>query len=189
MEHPEGRAGVAANRLDRLRVRCVHQPPSPGATATLVADDNDALGYEDDFQTNRWRYFGESSAAHPSHGGFRQGHFWVGLKGGTATSMQLVQRFASLRPLKELTFIADSYADAPNLGGGITLSVAPRQGQPRWTITSQRQHDGPLTLVVPKAELEGLQSFDIRMILSSSSGVEQGDKASATLRGIRIQAK
>ncbi|MBM4201837.1 MAG: hypothetical protein FJ189_11200, partial [Gammaproteobacteria bacterium] len=167
MEHREGRAGVAANRLDRLRVRCVHQPPSPGATATLVVDDNDALSYEDDFQTKRWLHFGEASAAHPSHGGFRDGNFWVGLKGGTATSTQMFQRVSSPRPVKELKVIADGYADAPNLGGSITLSVAPRQGQPRWTITSQGRHDGPLTLVIPTPELEGLQDFDVHVTLSS----------------------
>ena len=179
MENPNGQAGIAANRLDRLRVRCVHQPPQPGAAAQLVADDNDALSYQDDFEATRWPHFGEVTAAHPSHGGFRKGIFWVGLKGGTATSTHLVQRISSPRPLKELAVFADCYADAPNLGGSVTLSVAPRQGEARWSVTSQGRHDGPLTLKVPAEELAGLQEFDVHVRLSSSSGVEQGDKACA----------
>lgn len=188
MENPNGQAGSAANRLDRLRVRCVHQPPQPGAAAQLVADENDALSYEDNFQATRWAHFGEVTAAHPSHGGFRNGHFWVGLKGGTATSTRMVQRISSPRLLKELTVIADCYADAPNLGGSVTVSIAPREGQPRWSVTSQGRHDGPLSLTVPSEELKGLQDFDLHVTLSSSSGVEQGDKACAVLRRIQVQA-
>ena len=84
---------------------------------------------------------------------------------------------------------ADCYADAPNLGGSVTLSVAPRQGEARWSVTSQGRHDGPLTLKVPAEKLAGLQEFDVHVLLSSSSGVEQGDKACATLRGMRVHAK
>ncbi len=189
MESPNGQAGIATNRLDRLRVRCVHQPPQPGASAQLVADDNDALNYEDDFQATRWAHFGEVTAAHPSHGGFRDRHFWVGLKGGTGTSTQLIQRISSPRPLKELKVVADCYADAPSLGGSVTLSIAPRQGQPRWNVTSQGRHDGPLSLTVPSEELKGLQDFDLHITLSSSSGVEQGDKACAALRRIQVHSK
>ena len=189
MENPDGQAGIAANRLDHLRVRCVHQPPQPGASAQLVADDNDVLSYEDDFQATRWTHFGEVAAADPSHGGFRDGHFWVGLKGGTGTSTRLVQRISSPRPLKELTVIADCNADAPNLGGSVTLSIAPRQGQPCWSVTSQGRHDGPLSLTIPSEELRELRDFDLHILLSSSSGVEQGDKACAVLRRIQVQAK
>lgn len=134
-------------------------------------------------------HFGAVTAVHPTHGGFRDGYFWVGLKGGTGTSTQLVQRISSPRPLKELTVSADCYADAPNLGGSVTLSIAPRQGQPRWSVTCQGRHDGPLSLPVPREELQELRDFDIHITLSSSSGVEQGDKACALLRRIQVQAK
>ncbi len=189
MENPRGKAGVAANRLDRLRVRCVHQPPRSGAAATLVADDNDGLSYEDDFQATRWPHFGAVTAAHPSHGGFRQSHFWVGLKGGTATSTRLVQRISSPRALKELTVIADCYADAANLGGSVTLSVAPRHGAGRWSTTSQGRQNGPLQLKVPADQLAGMRDFDVHVLLSSSSGVEQGDRACATLSRIAVNAR
>jgi hypothetical protein len=189
MENPSGKAGIAANRLDRLSVRCVHQPPPAGAAARLLVDDNDALSYADDFRSTRWRHFGDVSAAHPTHGGFRDGYFWIGLKGGTATSTRLIQRVSSPRPLKELKVSADCYADAPSLGGSVTLSIAPRQGEPRWSVTSQGRHDGPLSVEVPAAELKGLQEFDVHVTLSSSSGVEQGNKACASLKGIRIRAK
>ena len=150
---------------------------------------NDVLSYEDDFQATRWAHFGEVAADYPSHGGFRDGHFWVGGKGGTGTSSRLVQRISSPRPLKELTVIADCNADAPNLGGSVTLSIAPRQGQPRWSVTSQGRHDGPLSLKVPSEELRELRDFDLHILLSSSSGVEQADKACAVLRRIQVQAK
>jgi hypothetical protein len=189
MENPNGQAGLAANRLDRLRVRCVHQPPQPGAAAQLVADDNDALSYVDDFRATRWPHLGTLMTAHPSHGGFRDGLFWVGLKGGTATSTLLMQRISSPRPLKELAVIADCYADAPNLGGSVTLSIAPRQGQPRWSTSTQGRHNGPLQLKVPSEELAGLRDFDVHVLLSSNSGVEHGDKACATLNRIRVDAR
>ena len=189
MENPGGKAGLGANRLDRLRVRSVHQPPPPGAAAQLVADENDSLTYQDDFRSTRWPHLGTLTVAHPSHGGFRDGGFWVGLKGGTATSTRLVQRIISPRPLKDLAVIAECYADAPNLGGSVTLGVAPRRGQPRWTSSTQGRHDGPLQLKIPSAELAGLREFDVHVLLSSNSGVEQGDKACATLRRFRIDAR
>ncbi|MFN0130748.1 MAG: hypothetical protein ACKV19_29140 [Verrucomicrobiales bacterium] len=189
MENPNGMADIAANRLDRLRVRCVHQPPQPGASAQLMADDNDVLSYEDGFQATRWAHFGAVTAAHPSHGGFRDGYFWVGGIGGTGTSSRLVQRISSPRPLKELTVIADCNANAPDLGGSVTLSIAPRHGQPRWSVASEGRHNGSLSLKVPGEELQELQDFDLHVTLSSSSGVEQGDKACAALSGIRIQAR
>ena len=102
---------------------------------------------------------------------------------------QVVQRISSPRPLKELAVIAGCYAYAPNLGGSITLSVAPRQGAPRWSTTTQGQHNGPLQLKIPAEELAGMRDFDVHVRLSSSSGVEQGDKACATLNRIRVDAR
>jgi hypothetical protein len=46
-----------------------------------------------------------------------------------------------------------------------------------------------LSLTVPSEELKELQDFDLHVTLSSSSGVEQGDKACAVLRRIQVQAK
>jgi len=189
MENPRGEPGTAGNRLDQLRVRVIHQPPPPGATAVLQPDDNDTLGYHDNFRTMRWRHLGRVAATHPSHGGFREGQFWVGLKGGTAIDTHLVQRVSSPRPLRELTVAADGYADGPNLGGGLRLEVAPRGGEPRWSISSAGRHDGVLTLVIPSTELDGLAEFDIHVRLLSGSGVEQQDKACATLRGLRVVAR
>jgi hypothetical protein len=189
MENPQGVAGWAGNRLDQLRVRVIHQPPPAGAAAVLEADDNDLLGYRDEFRTTRWRHLGTLTAAHPSHGGFRDGGFWVGLKGGTATNTHLVQRVSSPRPLRELTVWADCQANAPDLGGSVRLAVARRGGEPVWTITSEGRHDGPLALRVPPEELDGLREFDIHVVLLSGSGVEQGDKACALLRGLRVGAR
>lgn len=189
MENPHGEKEVAVNRLDGLRVRCVHQTPPRGTAGRLAIDDNDAMFYEDDFRTNRWKHLGDVKAEHPSHGGFRDGYFWVGLKGGTATATRIVQRMSAPRPLSELAVMADCYADAPNLGGSITLSIASRDGQPRWQAMTQGRHDGILTLNVPVEQLEGLRDFDVHVQLSSGSGVEQGDKACAILRRLRIEAK
>jgi len=44
-------------------------------------------------------------------------------------------------------------------------------------------------LTIPRKELQELRDFDIQITLSSSSGVEQGDKACAVLRRIQVQAK
>jgi len=189
MECPGGKPDVSGNRLDRLRVRCVHQIPPPGAAAVLASDANGNLSYQDDFRATRWPHLGRLEVVHPTHGGYRDGGFWVGLKGGTATSAQLVQRVNSPRPLKELAVTANCYADSRNLGGSVTLSVAPRNGPPRWSIRTQGRHDGPLRLDVPPAELAGMQAFDMHVTLSSSSGVEQGAKACATLSALSVQAK
>ena len=189
MQRQDVQAAVPGNRLQRLRVRCVHQTPKTGAAATLVADANDDLGYQDDFQSTRWPHLGRLDVAHASHGGYRAGGFWVGLKGGTATSLRLVQRVYSPRPLKDLVVTANCYADGQNLGGAVTLAVGPRDAQPRWSIGTQGLHNGPLSLVVPREELAGVQEFDVHVALSSTSGVEQGDKACATLSGLSVRAK
>jgi hypothetical protein len=46
-----------------------------------------------------------------------------------------------------------------------------------------------LTLGIPPSELDGLGEFDIHVRLLSGSGVEQQDKACATLRGLRVVAR
>ena len=189
LDNPQGKPGEAGNRLDQLRVRAIHQTPPAGASAALVADDNDDLGYRDDFRTSRWRHLGTLVAAHPTHGGWRGNHFWVGLKGGTATETHLMQRFTSPRPLRELKVLADCQADGPNLGGSVRLAVSPRGGEPRWKVTSAPRQDGGLSLLIPPEEIAGLQEFDLHVWLHSGSGVEQGDKACAVLRGIQIFGK
>jgi hypothetical protein len=44
-------------------------------------------------------------------------------------------------------------------------------------------------LVVPPKELARLQEFDVHLTLSSSSGVENGDKACAMVNGLTVRAK
>jgi hypothetical protein len=111
------------------------------------------------------------------------------MRGGTATSAHLVQRISAPQPLTALTVTANCFADSQNLGGSVTLGVAPRDAQPRWKISTQGRHDGPLQLVVPPEELARLQEFDVHLTLSSSSGVENGDKACATVSGLTVRAK
>ena len=186
--------GSREPRTSRTRDACCARPlaaarPPAGAAGRLAIDDNDAMFYEDDFRTDRWKHLGGVNAEHPTHGGFRDGYFWVGLKGGTATATRLVQRISAPRPWKELAVVADCYADAPSLGGSVTIRIAPRDGQPRWQATTQGRHDGMLLLNVSAEQSEGLSEFDVHVQLSSGSGVEQGDKACATLRRLRIEAK
>ncbi len=155
----------------------------------MVADDYGNLTYQDDFRTGRWRHLGRLEVGHSTHGGYRGDGFWVGLKGGYATSVRLVQRVSAPQPLKQLAVMADCYADGKNLGGGVTVQVAPRNGKPRGGTSSRDVHNGPLRLEVPPKELAGLKEFDVHIVLSSTSGVEDGNKACATLRGLSIQAK
>ena len=61
MENDANRNGLPGNRIDRLRVECVHQSPSPGATARLFTDAYGNLSYEDDFSTTRWRHLKEAN--------------------------------------------------------------------------------------------------------------------------------
>jgi hypothetical protein len=189
MENRANRAGLAGNRIDRLRVECVHRSPPGGATAELIADDYGNLFYEDDFSTTRWRHFGEMKAAHPSHSGWRGGDLWVGMVGGYATSTELLQRFSSPRPLKELVVTADCYADGKNLGGQAVVQVGPRDSEPKWQIASQGLHKGHLRVEIPADEINDLQQFDVRVVLRSTSGVEQGTKACATLRSLLVQGR
>jgi hypothetical protein len=180
---------LPGNRLDRLRVECTHQPPPPGATAKLVEDDYGNLSYEDDFSTLRWRHFGSVKAHHKDHGGYRRNGFWVGMVGGYATSTELLQRVSSPRELEELIVTADCYADGMNLGGSAVLQIAPRDENPRWETSTQGLHRGPLRVEVPGAELAGLREFDVHVLLRSTSGVEHGEKACATVSQLSIQAK
>ena len=180
---------LPANRLDRLRVECVHQPPPSGATAKLVADAYGNLSYEDDFSTTRWRHLGSVKARHEDHGGYRDGRFWVGMVGGYATSTELVQRVSSSRRLKELAVTADCYADGKNLGGSAVLQVAPRGRAPKWQVSTKGRHRGSLRLEVPSEELDGLQEFDVSILLKSNSGVEHGEKACATMDHLSVYAR
>ena len=76
-----------------------------------------------------------------------------------------------------------------SLGGSMTLSVGLRGEKPKWDVQTQGVHNGPLRLEVPAGELGSLQDFDVHLTLQSSSGVENGDKACATLSKLTIQAK
>ncbi|MBC8876611.1 MAG: hypothetical protein H8E44_44855 [Planctomycetes bacterium] len=182
-------AGLRANQLDRLRVECVHQPPPTGATAKLVADAYGNLSYEDDFSTTRWRHLGSVTARHENHGGYREGKFWVGMVGGYATATEIVQRVSSSRELKELAVTADCYADGKNLGGSAMLRVAPRGAAPKWQVSTKGRHRGPLRLEVPSEEFDGLQEFDVSILLKSNSGVEHGEKACATVDRLSVHAR
>ena len=181
--------GLPGNRINRLRVECVHQAPPPGATAKLVADDYGNLFYEDDFSTTRWRRLGQVEVAHTNHGGHRGDEFWVGMVGGYATSTELVQRFSTPGPLKQLAVSADCHADGKNLGGQVVLQVAPRGAKPKWQATTQGLHRGPLQVEVPPGELGDLQEFDVHVLLRSTSGVEHGTKACATLHALKLEGR
>lgn len=185
----ENHGDLPANRLDRLRVECVHQAPPAGAAAKLVGDAYGNLSYEDDFSTSRWRHFGSVKAQHDDHGGYRRGRFWVGMVGGYATSAELVQRISSPRELKELAITADCYADGKNLGGSAVLRIAPRGEEPKWETSTQGMHRGPLRVEVPGEELAGLREFDVRILLRSGSGVEHGERACATVNDLSIHAR
>ena len=189
MENRAERQGLPGNRLDRLRVQCVHRPPPSGATAKLVGDDYGNLSYEDDFSTSRWRHLGSVKVAHKDHGGYRGGKFWVGMAGGYATSTELVQRISSPREVKELAVTADCYADNRNLGGSAVLQIAARGAPAKWQVSTQGLHRGPLRLDVAPAELNGLREFDVRLVLRSTSGVEGGQRACATVQRLQIDAK
>jgi hypothetical protein len=128
-------------------------------------------------------------AAHQSHGGWRGDEFWVGMVGGYATSAELLQRFSSPRPLKELVVTADCYADGKNLGGRAVLQVGPRNSEPKWQIASQGLLKGPLRVEIPADEIGDLQQFDVRVGLRSRSGVEHGSKACAALRSLIVRGK
>ena len=109
--------------------------------------------------------------------------------GGFATSTELVQRVSSPRELKELAITADCYADGKNLGGIAVLQIAPRGEGPKWETSTQGLHRGSLRVEVPGEELVGLREFDVRILLRSTSGVEQGKKACATVDHLTVHAR
>ncbi len=163
----------------------------------LTRDQYGNLSYDDDFTTTRWQHFGGFKTGHASHAGFRDAGFWVGLKGGYPVSNTIVQRFSSPHPLKELKVSVDGYANSTDLGGQLILKVAPRDGKPLWSTGSKGRHKGRLTLRIPTEELtgasaklrDGLQHFDVRVTLRSTSGVENGPKACATFDAIHVRAR
>jgi len=189
MENGAKREGLAENQIDRLRVECVNQSPPVGTTAKLAAGDYGHLSYEDDFSTTRWHHLGDVKVAHKNHGGYRGHEFWVGMVGGYATSTQLLQRFSSPRPLKELVVTADCYADAKNLGGQAVVQVAPRGAEPKWQTATLSLHSGPLRVEISADEIGDLQEFDVRIVLRSTSGVEHGSKACATLHSLSVEGR
>jgi hypothetical protein len=172
-----------------LQIECIHEPPPAGAAIELAADQYGNLSYDDDFSTSRWRHFGEATASASTHGGYRESAFWVGLKGGHAISTKVLQRVSAPRPMKELTVTANVMANSTDLGGRATLKIGPRGGEPKWTASTMGRHNGPLTLVVPSDELQELTELDVIVELHSTSGVEQGAKACATLDSLSIRAR
>ena len=189
MENRAERKGLSGNQVDRLRVECVHQSPPAGAVAKLVADAYGNLSYEDDFSTTRWRHLGDLKVAHKKYGGHRGDDFWVGMVGGYATSTKLFQRLSSPKRLQQLVVTANCYADATNLGGQAVLQVAPRGAEPIAEIASKGLHKGPLRVEIPGDEIGDLREFDVRVVLRSTSGVEHGSKACATLHSLRIEGR
>ena len=175
--------------LDNLQIECIHEPPPAGAAIKLAADQYGNLSYDDDFSTSRWRHFGEATASAPTHGGYRESGFWVGLKGGYAISTKVLQRVSTPRPMKELTVTANVMANSTDLGGTATLKIGPRGGEPKWAVSTKGRHNGPLTLVVPSDELPEFTELDVIVELHSTSGVEQGAKACATLENLSIRAR
>ena len=64
MENHADRADLSGNRIDRRQVRCIHQPPKPGAAAMLVADEYGNLTYQDSFRSRRWPHLGRLEVGH-----------------------------------------------------------------------------------------------------------------------------
>ncbi len=189
MSKAEGKAGELAARLNHLKIRCIHESPGESARAELIADDYGNVRYHDNFRSERWKHIGDLKTDHPGHGGFRDGYFWVGLKGGVQPTVTLTQRFSSLKPLSQLLVSANAYADEQNLAGHVRIRVLPRGADFGWSTISIGRLDGPIELEIPPAELQGLQEFDVQIELLSRSGVEQGDKACARLHELNITAK
>lgn len=130
-----------------------------------------------------------NTVGHKTHGGYRGKGFWIGMVGGHATSMQLLQNFVSPRPLKELVVTAEVSADAKNLGGHAVIQVGPRGEEPKGQIASTGLHHGPLSVKIDADELDDLKEFDVRAVLRSTSGVEQGTKACAALHSLRVEGR
>ena len=189
MENHASGNGQPGNRLDHLRVECVHQPPPKGEVAKLVADEYGNVAYEDDFETDRWRHLGELTVGHEKRGGYLNKGFWVGGAAGGAISTHVMQRVSAEKPLKQLAVEANCYANGPNLGGSISLQIAPRGGKPKWEVVSQGLHQGLLRLDVPSEDLRDLTDFDVHLSLRSNSGVDSGERPCATVDGIRVFGK
>ncbi len=176
--------GVPANRLDWLKVECIHDAPA-NAVASLSADQYGGLYYDDDFSTSRWEHLGSVDVN--GKGGYREGEFWVGSRAGSGSSVHLVQSVQSPGEMKGLTVSASAYANARSLGGGVELGVGPRGGPVRWSMTAGDQEDW-LDLSIPVAQLAGLRDFDVHITLKSTSGVDMGDTAPATVTALKIRA-
>ncbi len=197
MSQKNGDSHNLSHRIDDLVIEAEHVEPAAGSAAQLVSDDYGNLSYDDDFTTERWAHLGTLSPTSSSHFGRRETGFWIGLKGGTTLGGSLTQRFTSPRALKELEVKIRGYANGPDLGGSLTLEVAPRGQAPIWRLRSQGRHSGPMTIKIPTEDLTGdrsrvsggLTDFDVRVTLHSASGVEQGQKACATLDSLSIRGR
>ena len=81
------------------------------------------------------------------------------------------------------------YADGKNLGGRAVLQVGPRDSEPKWQIASQGLLKGPLRVEIRADEIGDSRQFDVRVVLRSTSGVEHGSKACATLRSLIVRGR
>ena len=183
--------GAAANVLDRLVVRSVHKAPS-NAAGRFAEHYHGILAYADDFSTQRWKPLGQVNVSHATHGGYNGSGFWIGMVGGSAASTKLVQRFTAPRQLKALTVTVRGRVNSRDLGGGLVLGVAPRGGQIQWrtgTADLPRGIHDTFVLKLPPEALVELRDFDVHVILRSTSGVEGGAKACASLGELSLRAE
>ena len=190
MSQTNGSSVDLSHRLDELVIECEHFPPKPNASVRLHVGQYGSVSYDDDFTTPRWKHFGKLTASAKSHGGKRGASFWVGLQGGYVVQTTVTQRFQSPKPLKELHIETSGYANRAQLGGHLVVEVIPKGSpKPKWKQDSPDRFHGSMTLKVPPKELNGLKEFVVRYRLISTSGVEQGKKACATLERIRIRGR
>jgi len=153
--------GVAANRLDRLVVKCTYDAP-PNAVAKLDQDVYGDVYYQDDFSTARWRELGSLEVSGAGYGGWqqysddlesraikgfwpartKQASFWVTSQTGARSKMHLVQRFTSPKALKHLKVMVNNWTDKEKKGL-VTVGVSRRGGQILWQTTSKDHEPHP----------------------------------------------
>ncbi len=186
MQNDADQDGLAGNRLDQFRVECIHQSPPKDAAGKLIADEYGSLSYSDDFALPRWQHLGELNVSHKKSGGYGKDGFWVSGVKGTTASTHLLQRFSTEEPIKQLYIDVNCFADEPNLGGSVSLQLAPRGQAPQWTVTTHGVHQGRLRLEVSGDELQTLTDFDLHITLKSKSGVDSNMQPCAKVESIQL---
>lgn len=165
----------------------------PNLRITEFDNNYGVYSYTDDFSSDRWKFYGELKVQHPHRGGYRNEEFWVGMIGGSSSTVNLVQKITLPEGVKGLKVGVECYADLKNLGGEVILMISPLGENPIQTVgtrdITKDVYRGNLELEISPDQIGDRRAFDVHILMRSSTGVDKPSRACASVTKLKIIAQ